>query len=205
MFEWLKQKQKAPAQPGQAQSAAEAAAEAAEAANRHMAEAAAGKERSGALSDGELLKTFAEYFAPNRDFYSVPGSEKFEAYFRAIREAQAELLRQPALFRRATGRDAEELRAMLCHPKPGVTSMLVCGLIFHTGCYAVIRDALLCVDFAEDIPHCIALYLLLTAQKLPADRRRQGIDAGEGTDVRPLTEAMNALQVCDPQWHFRIF
>jgi hypothetical protein len=73
------------------------------------------------------------------------------------------------------------------------------------GKYAVVPSRLLCVDFAAAIPNCIAVYLLLTAQKLPVDNRKQAISIGDGVNKQAFEEAMNTLKICDPKWSFSIF
>ena len=158
------------------------------------------KKRTSPVSDEELLKCFAEYFSPNTSFYSVPNSQNFKAYFGAINIGKMEMLNHPTLYSEATGRTRAELLDMLNNPKPVVTNMMICGLIFYMGEYAVIRDNVLCVDFSEVIPNCVALYLLLTAEREPSEKRRQLIDAGDGTNKQPLKNAISNLQVLDPDW-----
>ena len=115
------------------------------------------------------------------------------------------MLKQPKLFTEATKWESSELENLINDPKPGITNMMVCGLIFCMGNYAVIKDALYCVDFSERIPNCVALYLLLIAQKQPKDQRMQLIDAGDRADKEPLRKAMAALKVCDPNWNYNIW
>ena len=162
------------------------------------------KESSGKVSENELTKLYLEYFAPNKDFYSVLGSPKFQAYFQVVNAARDEMFQNPQLFSAATKWTVQELVDLVNNPKPMITNLLVCGLIFKVGDYAVIRDALYCVDFCEAVPNCIALYLLLTAQKLPADKRKMFIDAGDGSDSTALSAAMETLKTCDPDWSFTI-
>ena len=111
-----------------------------------------------------------------------------------------ELLNHPTLYSETTGRTQAELLDMLNNPKPVVTNIMICGLIFYMGEYAVIRDTVLCVDFSEVIPNCVALYLLLTAECEPSEKRGQLIDAGDGTNKQPLKNAIANLQVLDPDW-----
>ena len=162
------------------------------------------KERSGPIARDELMRIFSEYFAPNTEFYSVPGSAKFTAYFEVVNAARDEMLRDRPLFKAATRWTPEQLAELVNNPIPGVTNSLICALLFTMGNYAVIRDAIYCVDFCERIPNCIALFLLLTAQKLPAGKRNMLIDAGDGSNAKALTEAMNTLSVCDPSWKFTV-
>ena len=115
------------------------------------------------------------------------------------------MLRNPDLFKKATKWDITRLVNMLNNPQPGITNMMLCGLIFRMGDYGVIRSAMYCVDFCERIPNCIALYLLLTAHKLPADQRKQMIDAGDNTNKTAFKAAMLSLRVLDPDWSFTIF
>ena len=166
---------------------------------------AAGKSPAEKVSEQMLLQIFAEYFAPNKDFYSVPGSDKFNAYFNAVNTARDEMFRQQQLFAEATKWSSQDLAELVNNPKPGITNMMICSLIFLMGNYAVIKDAVYCVDFSERIPNCVALYLLLIAQKQPADKRTQIIDAGDGTDKKPLTDALEGLHVCDPSWNYKVW
>ena len=89
-------------------------------------------------------------------------------------------------------------------PIPVITNMLICGLIFRTGDYGVLKSSVICVDFCEKIPNCISLYLLLTARKLPEEQRRQIIDAGDGTDKAAFKAAMKSLEILDPNWTYTI-
>lgn len=183
------------------------------------------KEPSGAVSEEKLLQIFAEYFVPNRKFFSTPGSAKWNNYFGVVNEAREEMLRNPRLFEAATRWTLREFVDLVNNSKPLITNSLVCGLIFTVGKYAVTKDdalccvdlcedvsncvakddALYCVDFCENVPNCIALYLLLTAQKQPVDKRVTSIDAGDESDPTALINAMDALSVCDPHWRYRIF
>lgn len=169
--------------------------------SKGFAEAAADKERTSPVTDQELLTLFAEYFAPNKSFYSNPGSPEFQAYFGAIQKAQLEMLNNPALYQAATKRTRDELIAMINNPKPAITNMLICGLIYCMGNYAVVRSFVYCVDFSEKVPYCAALCLLLQAEKLPKDKRRQMIDAGDGVNKAPLQQALDSLKVLDPDWN----
>lgn len=108
------------------------------------------------------------------------------------------------LFKMATKWDISRLTEMLNNPIPAVTNMLVCGLIFRTGDYAVLKSAVYCVDSCEKIPNCIAIYLLLIAHQLPKEQRKQIIDAGDRSDPTAFKTAMESLQVLDPDWHFMI-
>ena len=156
------------------------------------------------LSDGELIAIFSEHFAPRTDFHGQMGSEKYKAYFGAINAAIPEMLNNPQLYYKATKRKQADLLAMCNNRITGITNSLLCGLIFSMGKYAVIQSSMICVDFAEAIPNCIAIYLLLTAQKLPPNNRKQVIDAGDGVNTQPLITAMDALSVCDPHWKYSI-
>lgn len=151
-------------------------------------------------TDEELLKIFSVFFAPNTDFYSHIGSRKAEAYFGSIKAAISEMLAHAQLYRQATKREQSDLLEMVQKRIPGFTNSILCALIFCVGEYAVVKSELYCVDFADAAPNCIALYLLLTAQKLPKDKRRMLLDVGDGVDKQPLLKAIASLQVCDPHW-----
>ena len=161
--------------------------------------------RKEPVSDQELMQYFAEYFAPNKEFYSSPGSPKFQAYFNAINKAKLEMLNSPSLYNEATGRRTEDLLNMINNPVTVVTNMLVCGLIYCMGKYAVIKRAVFCVDFLQQLPNCIALYLLLIAQKEPTDKRKQLLDTGDGVNPAPLKAVIDSLHILDPEWDPKIF
>ena len=191
-------------QPTANNAAAQAAAALAQQKQNYDALAAA-KNPTAAVPEETLLKIFAEYFAPNKDFYSVPGSEKFKAYFGVVNAARDEMFAQQQLFTAATKWTAQQLVDMVNNPKPGITNMKICALIFLMGQFAVVKDAVYCVDFAGAIPNCIALYLLLVAQKQPADKRGQVLDTGEGENTQALSAAIDSLKILDPSWSPRIF
>lgn len=83
--------------------------------------------------------------------------------------------------------------------------MLICGQIYCMGKYAVIKDHLFCVDFVEQLPNCIALYLLLIAQKEPTEKRTQILDTGDEADSIQLKTVIESLKVLDPTWQPKIF
>lgn len=162
------------------------------------------KANAALKSEEELMKVYAEYFAPNKDFYSRPGSEVFQAYFGVINTAKNEMLNNPGLYQEATKRNQAELQEMLNKPKPIITNILICALIFTVGEYAVIKDDSYYVSFCDSVPNCVALYLLLTAQKQPKDKRRQSVSAGDGANTQLLQKAVKALTVCDRSWQCKI-
>lgn len=175
------------------------------ASNKFKAEVSAKEQGVKRLSDQELMAIFTEYFAPNVDFYSQPGSPKYLAYFGAVNSATQEMMNEPALFEEATKRKQDELLNMINNKVPGLTNSLICGLIFSVGDFCVIKSNLLCVDFSVRLPNCIALFLMLTAQKLPKEQRKQMISVGEGDNKQHLEKAMDSLRICDPDWKYSIF
>lgn len=168
-------------------------------AEERLAQKAEEKENQS-LNKDDLLKIFSTYFAPNKDFYSVPNSDKFTAYFNAINSATEEIIKDRALLSAATGWTVQQLGEVFNEKNTSVKNMNICALIFLVGKYSVIKDCVYCVDFADRVPNCIALYLLLIAQKQPQDKRGQMLDAGDGCDNRALSEAIQSLKICDPAW-----
>ena len=162
------------------------------------------KEPDGPISQGELIGIFSSYFAPNTAFY-LPGTPNAGAYFACVNAAKNELLQNSQLLSAATNWSAEQYRELVQNPPPGLGNMMICGLIFKMGEFAVVKDMVYCVDFAEAVPHCIALYLLLIAQKKPENQRTQILDAGTGTNRKPLTEAIDALRLLDSKWDPKIW
>ena len=156
------------------------------------------------LTESSLVETFVSYFAPNTGFYA-PGSPKAAAYFGAVNAAKIEILNQEMLLSAATKWSKEEYATLLRNPPPGIGNMQICGLIFKMGEFAVVKDMVYCVDFADRIPNCIALYLLLIAQKQPENQRTQILDTGSGTNTTAFSNAVNALRICDSNWKCMIW
>lgn len=173
-------------------------------AKNNLKDLATEKDARPAVTQEELLQYFAEYFSPNTEFFSVPGGTKSNAYFHAVNAARDEMIQHPDLFEMATKWKPAQLVEMINNPIPVITNMLICGLIFRTGDYGVLKSSVICVDFCEKIPNCISLYLLLTARKLPEEQRRQIIDAGDGTDKAAFKAAMKSLEILDPNWTYTI-
>lgn len=173
-------------------------------AEERLAQKAEEKENQS-LNKDDLLKIFSTYFAPNKDFYSAPNSDKFTAYFNAINSATQEIVKDKVLLSAATGWTVSQLSEVFNEKNTTVRNMNICALIFLVGKYSVIKDCVYCVDFADRVPNCIALYLLLIAQKQPQDKRGQMLDAGDGCDKRALSEAIELLKVCDPNWSPEIY
>ena len=172
---------------------------------QHADNVAALENGTGYLSNEELIKIFIEYFSGNMEIFKEPGSPTWNAYFNAINTATVEMLNNPVLYNKATKREHNELVGMNNNRIPGFTNQLICGLIYSVGKYAVVPSNLLCADFADVIPNCIAVYLYLIAQKMPADNRIQAISVGDGVNKQPFVEAMESLRICDPNWQFNIF
>ena len=157
-----------------------------------------------AVSEDDLAKIFAEYFAPNTDLYMI-GTPKAASYFHAINAAKLELLNNGNLLNAAAKWEPDQYAELLKNPRPGIGNMMICGLIFKVGAFSVVKDMVYCVDFSERVPNCIALYLLLIAQKMPEDKRTFVLDAGSGTDRTKLMQAIRSLSVCDPKWECKIW
>lgn len=157
------------------------------------------------LSKEDLQQIFTDYFFSNKDFYSNPNSNKFNVYFNSINLAKREMFENSNLVIAATGWDLSKLNDLFNEPNTAMRNMYICALIFLVGSYSVVKDLMYCVDFAEKVPNCIALYLLLIAQKQPQALRKQVLDTGEGSNNEELIKAMNSLKICDPFWDFSIF
>lgn len=166
---------------------------------------AAGKNPPEPLSEQYLLSTFATWFVPNEEFYIDPSSVKGKAYFKAINAAKAEMIADQVLFREGTKWTTEQLISLINDPDTVKANIIICGLIFQMGNFSVIKDAVYCVDFANRVPNCIAVYLLLIAQKLPQNKRTMILDAGDGVDKTKLSNALKSISICDPNWKYKIF
>lgn len=76
---------------------------------------------------------------------------------------------------------------------------------FKTGEFGlIIEDNVYSVDFIDRVPHCVALAILLLAQKLPAGIRQLVIELEPGTPLGTFGDALNQIQLCDPSLRFSI-
>ena len=76
------------------------------------------------------------------------------------------------------------------------------NFILSMGNYGISIRAVVCVDFAEIIPYCIAIALLYGVWS--NQLQKQLIDAGDGTDVTKLAEALTMLYDCCDKWECTI-
>jgi len=74
--------------------------------------------------------------------------------------------------------------------------------ILAVGAHGITPSMLLCIDFAELIPNCLALTLLYYAYT--GEIENQLLDTGNGTDVRRFRAALESLKGCCPKWSYKI-
>ncbi len=76
------------------------------------------------------------------------------------------------------------------------------NFILAMGNHGISVHAVICVDFAEIIPNCVAMMLLYSVWS--GQGCKQIIDAGDGTDVAKLAEALTLLHNCYDKWECTI-
>lgn len=74
--------------------------------------------------------------------------------------------------------------------------------ILAVGAHGITPSALLCIDFAEVIPNCLALTLLYYA--FTGAIENQLLDTGAGTDATSLKAVLESLKGCCPKWSYKI-
>lgn len=130
-------------------------------------------------------------------------SEKNDAGLAAldavIAKAETEVIENQDLYKECTGGVIGAAQWEKMSPTERFESVMLLGD------FGVVQSAVLCVDFSTSIPNCDALSLFMRAQSLPANKRSQLVDAGEGEDTRPLQSAINALSSCDSKWVCKLF
>lgn len=70
--------------------------------------------------------------------------------------------------------------------------------VLSLGLYGIVIDHVVCVDFSEHIPNCIAIALLYLADS--GKEKNQVIDAGDGTDTKKLVNAIEGIYGCCKDW-----
>lgn len=76
------------------------------------------------------------------------------------------------------------------------------NFVLAMGNYGISVKAVICVDFTEIIPNCIAIMLLYGAWS--GQLKKQMIDAGDGANVKDFAEALTRLYGCCADWECTI-
>jgi len=75
--------------------------------------------------------------------------------------------------------------------------------ILSMGNYSIVPSTMLCVDFVEILPYCIAITLLYFAYS--GRKENQILDTGDGADNAMLKIAVESLKSCCPKWQCQMF
>lgn len=75
--------------------------------------------------------------------------------------------------------------------------------ILAMGNYSIVPRTVLCVDFVEILPYCIAITLLYFAYT--GQKENQILDTGDGADNAMLKIAVESLNSCYPKWRCQMF
>ena len=138
------------------------------------------------------------------------GPKPHEKFLDAMREEEA--------FQRAFLNAKEEIRSILDRKKlkikgpsgseltvnewEGLTKEQHMYYILSMGNYGIVPRIILCVDFVELIPYCLAIALLYMAYT--GEMENQVMDTGDGADNTMLKKALELLQPCCTKWKWRI-
>ena len=71
------------------------------------------------------------------------------------------------------------------------------------GNHGIVPRVILCVDFIEVIPHCVAIALLYMAYT--GEMEKQLLDTGDGVDNTRFKKIIESLQPCYSKWQCTIF
>ena len=82
---------------------------------------------------------------------------------------------------------------------PEVTQI---NYVLSMGKYSIVPSVLLCIDFVEIMPYCIAIALLFLAYS--GDKKTQLLDTGDGADITKFKKALDSLTPCCEKWEVKI-
>lgn len=82
---------------------------------------------------------------------------------------------------------------------PEVTQI---NYVLSMGKYSIVPSVLLCIDFVEIMPYCIAIALLFLAYS--GDKKTQLLDTGDGADITEFKKALDLLTPCCETWEVKI-
>lgn len=74
--------------------------------------------------------------------------------------------------------------------------------ILAMGNHGIVPSVLLCIDFVEIIPYCLAITLLYIAYT--GQKETQLLDTGDGADIAVFNAAVNSLKGCYAKWDCNI-
>lgn len=74
--------------------------------------------------------------------------------------------------------------------------------ILAMGNHGIVPSALLCIDFVEIIPYCLAITLLYIAYT--GQKETQMLDTGDGADIAVFKSAVGLLSGCCAKWNCKI-
>ncbi len=83
-----------------------------------------------------------------------------------------------------------------------LAEMETLNFVLAMGNHGISVKTVICVDFTEIIPNCIAIMLLYGAWS--GQMKKQMIDAGDGADVKDFAEALTRLHTCCADWECTI-
>ena len=152
------------------------------------------KDAAPPVSMAQLEEVFTRWIEPHLSFFPPLNQEGI------LLDAAGELFEHIDLFTAATKWPEAVLDNVVDTSSREDFPVRMSALCYLLGQYAVFRHDIWFVDFSEQIPNCIAMYLLFTAQSLPRSQRVQQIDIGVGTDPKPLQSVLDRMRFTDPLW-----
>ena len=84
----------------------------------------------------------------------------------------------------------------------GLSDIQQLQYILALGNHGIVPSALLCIDFVEIIPYCLAITLLYIAYT--GQKETQMLDTGDGSDITVFKSAVNLLSGCYAKWNCKI-
>ena len=84
----------------------------------------------------------------------------------------------------------------------GLSEIQQLQYILALGNHGIVPSALLCIDFVEIIPYCLAITLLYIAYT--GQKETQLLDTGDGSDITVFKSAVSLLSGCYARWNCKI-
>lgn len=84
----------------------------------------------------------------------------------------------------------------------GLSEIQQLQYILALGNHGIVPSALLCIDFVEIIPYCLAITLLFIAYT--GQKETQLLDTGDGSDITVFKSAVSLLSGCYAKWNCKI-
>ena len=156
-----------------------------------------GGKKKGSSGNAKSAATAETQNPKEKFFYDMKTKSAFRS---AFHYAKAEI--NSVITKKQFGLSNQSGAELTVSEWEGLPELRQLEYILAMGNHGIVRSALLCIDFVEIIPYCLAITLLYMAYNDPM--QIQMLDTGDGADITVFKSALKSLHSCYAKWHCKI-